>query len=101
MIRSPVLLTHIFPTNILSVKAAQQNNLNEDSPEITSCFNHIERLMEEVLKTMFDNAFYPSVQEKCIELITYLIDQLFPDGTDNTDNLNAIGANSGAAKRIQ
>jgi hypothetical protein len=57
--------------------------------------------MEEVLKTMFDNAFYPSVQEKCIELITYLIDQLFPDGTDNNDNLNAIGANSGAAKKIQ
>ncbi len=78
MIRSPVLLTHVFPTNLLSIRAAQQSNLNEDSPEVVNCFAHIDRLVEEVLKTIFDNAFYPSVQEKCIELVTYLIDQLFP-----------------------
>lgn len=100
MIRSPVLLTHVFPASLLSVRSAQQSNLSEDSPEVSSCFMHIERLVEEVLKTMFDNAFYPSVQEKCIELITYLIDQLFPEGPDLTDNV-PIGNISPLAKRVQ
>lgn len=101
MIRSPVLLTHVFPTNLLSIRAAQQSNLNEDSPEVVNCFAHIERLVEEVLKTIFDNAFYPSVQEKCIELVTYLIDQLFPEGADSADNLTVIGSSSALAKRVQ
>jgi hypothetical protein len=49
---------------------------------------------------MFDNAFYPSVQEKCIELITYLIDQLFPEGSEGTENI-LLGNSSALAKRVQ
>lgn len=41
MIRSPVLLTHVFPQSLLSVRAAQQSNLSEDAPEIGICFMHI------------------------------------------------------------
>lgn len=79
MIRSNVLLNNIFPTGLLSIRTLPQG-AQEETPEITSCFANIERVIEEVLKTMFDNTFYPSVQEKCIELITHLIDQLFPEG---------------------
>jgi hypothetical protein len=46
MIRSPVLLTHVFPSSLLSVRSAQQSNLSEDSPEVSACFSHIERLVE-------------------------------------------------------
>jgi hypothetical protein len=100
MIRSSVLISNVFPSNILSVRAAQQSNMAEDNPEVTSCFVHIERLVEEVLKTMFDNTLYPSVQEKCIELVTFLIDQLFPEGADSADNLSVINGN-GLARKIQ
>ena len=79
MIKSQVLLYNIFPQNILSIRNIS-SNAQEETPEVSQAFMHIERLMEEVLKTMFDNTFYPTVQEKCIELVTYLIDQLFPDG---------------------
>lgn len=100
MIRSPVLITNVFPTSILSIRAAQQSNLPEDSPEINVCFGYIERLVEEVLKTMFDNTLYPSVQEKCIELVTYLIDQLFAEGADSADNMATLNS-SGVGKKIQ
>ena len=101
MIRSPVLISNIFPHNILSLRTTAQPILvSEDSRDITECFANIEKLMEEVLKTIFDNTFYPSVQEKCIELITYLIDQLFPDGIDNIDNL-ALNSGNTAARHIQ
>jgi hypothetical protein len=66
MIRSPVLMNNIFPINLLSVRSVSQSNLPEDSPEINNCFLNIERLIEEVLKIIFDNTFYPPVQEKCI-----------------------------------
>lgn len=49
---------------------------------------------------MFDNTLYPSVQEKCIELVTFLIDQLFPEGADSADNLSVINGN-GLARKIQ
>jgi hypothetical protein len=32
MIRSPVLITNVFPPSILSIRAAQQANIPEDSP---------------------------------------------------------------------
>ena len=98
MIRSPVLLTHVFPTSILSLRNLQ--SLEDNQTAITSCFAAIEKLNEEVLKTIFDNNFYPSVQEKCIELITNLIDNLFPEGADNTENIAMINSNS-AGKKIQ
>lgn len=53
---------------------------------------------------MFDNAFYPSVQEKCIELVTYLIDQLFPEGPEAATNDGVggvVGASSALAKKVQ
>ena len=62
MIKSNVLLYNIFPNSILSVKSVPQNNSQEEPPEVTACFANIERLIEEVLKAMFDNTFYPSVQ---------------------------------------
>jgi hypothetical protein len=65
MIRSPVLLNHIFPSSVLSVRSTPPG-AQDDNPEVQQCFANIERLIEEVLKTMFDNTFYPSVQEKCI-----------------------------------
>lgn len=34
------------------------------------------------MKTVFDNSIYPSVQEKSIDLITFFIDQLFPEGLE-------------------
>jgi len=49
---------------------------------------------------MFDNTLYPSVQEKCIELVTYLIDQLFAEGADSADNMTVLN-NNGVAKKIQ
>jgi hypothetical protein len=73
----------VFPTRFLSIRSVCQNTaLNEDSKEIAECFNTIEKLVEEALKTIFDNSIYPSVQEKCIELIIYFIEQLFPEGSD-------------------
>jgi hypothetical protein len=57
-------------------------------------------LIEEVLKTIFDNTFYPSVQEKCIELVTFLIDQLFPEGVDYPDNISLFQTNP-LARKIQ
>ena len=100
MIKSNVLLYNIFPSSILSVKSLPPNNTQEEPPEVTSCFANIERLIEEVLKAMFDNTFYPSVQEKCIELVTFLIDQLFPEGVDYTEN-TAHFHNNMQARRIQ
>lgn len=61
MIRSPVMLNHIFPTALLSIRSIPPGG-QEDNPEVIQCFINIERLIEEVLKTMFDNTFYPSVQ---------------------------------------
>jgi hypothetical protein len=74
--------------------------IQEETPEITNCFMNIEKLIEEVLKTMFDNTFYPSVQEKCIELVTFLIDQLFPEGVDYPDNITLFSTNV-LARKIQ
>jgi hypothetical protein len=82
MIRSPVLISNIFQNSVISLRNVPQG-LQEETPDIINCFENIEKLIEEVLKTMFDNTFYPSVQEKCIELVTYLIDQLFPEGPEN------------------
>lgn len=82
MIRSPILISNIFQNSVISLRNVPQG-LQEETPDIISCFENIEKLIEEVLKTMFDNTFYPSVQEKCIELVTYLIDQLFPEGPEN------------------
>ena len=47
IIKSPVLYSHLFPPNILSVRAVSQtSNLTEDNPEIEKCFKHIEKLFE-------------------------------------------------------
>lgn len=100
-IKSPVLISNIFSTNILSLRAIGQSPMPEDSPEITSTFANIERLIEELLKAIFDNTLYPYVQEKCIELIIYLIDQLFPDGTDQAENLGPTSSYQPTAKRVQ
>lgn len=83
------------------MRALQQSNISEDSPEITSCFLNIEKLIEEILKTMFDNTLYPSVQEKCIELITYLIEHLFPEGADNNENPIVVSNLIPASRKIQ
>ena len=99
MIKSNVLLYNIFPQSILSVKSIPQG-IQDETPEVISCFANIERLIEEVLKTMFDNTFYPSVQEKCIELVTFLIDQLFPEGVDYPDNISLFQTNV-LARKIQ
>ena len=100
MIKSNVLLHNIFPPALLSLKNMPQSNSQEETPEVAACFSNIERLIEEVLKAMFDNTFYPSVQEKCIELVTFLIDQLFPEGVDYSDNPAAFQSNL-LARRIQ
>ena len=81
IIKSNVLINNIFPQNILSVRLSSQNpTLGEESKEVTECFSNIEKLVEEVMKTVFDNTIYPSVQEKSIDLIIFFIDQLFPEG---------------------
>ena len=83
IIKSNVLINNIFPQNILSVRLSSQNpTLTEESKEVIECFNNIEKLIEEVMKTVFDNSIYPSVQEKSIDLIIFFIDQLFPEGLE-------------------
>lgn len=83
IIKSNVLINNIFPQNILSVRLSSQNpTLGEESKEVTECFSNIEKLVEEVMKTVFDNTIYPSVQEKSIDLIIFFIDQLFPEGLE-------------------
>ena len=64
---------------------------------MSDLFVNIEKIIEEVLKIMFDNAFYLSIQEKSIEFIIDLIDQLFPEGIEfnGKDKLNDL------ARKIQ
>lgn len=56
-------------------------------------------MFEEVLKTIFDNSIYPSVQEKCIELLTIFVDQLFPEGPDHYDSLSTLN-NSPVGRKV-
>lgn len=72
---------------------AQNSTLQEDSKEIPECFNNIEKLVEAVMKTIFDNTIYPSVQEKSIDLIIYFIDQLFPEGLEQDQQPNPANMN--------
>ena len=62
IIKSNVLITNIFYSNYLSIRAILQSGLTEESSEIASCFMNIEKLIEEVMKIIFDNTMYPSVQ---------------------------------------
>lgn len=41
IIKSPVLLTNVFYSNFLSMRALIQSGLPEDSPEIANCFSSI------------------------------------------------------------
>ena len=66
MLKSPVILTNVFYGNYLSMRNVATSGLSEDSAEINHCFLNIEKMFEEVLKTIFDDSIYPSVQEKCI-----------------------------------
>lgn len=56
-------------------------------------------MFEEVLKTIFDNSIYPSVQEKCIELLTLFVDNLFPEGPDHFDSITSMN-NSALGKKV-
>ena len=62
IVKSPVLLHNVFHQSFLSIRQVTSSGLQDDSHEITSCFLNIEKLLEEVLKTIFDNTIYPSVQ---------------------------------------
>lgn len=49
---------------------------------------------------MFDNTIYPSIQEKCIEFLSTVVEQLFPETGDNSNNDLSFITNSPIAKKV-
>lgn len=48
---------------------------------------------------MFDNTIYPSVQEKCIELLGHIVEQLFPENESHSADVTTLNS-SPIAKKV-
>lgn len=48
---------------------------------------------------MFDNTIYPSIQEKCIEFLNLVVEQLFPETGEHVNDLSMI-TTSPIAKKV-
>ena len=81
-IKSPIILHNMFPTSLTNIKVFAQQDLSYDSKDVLNQFFQIETLFESILKVIFDNSLYLSVQERALETLILLLDRVFPKPQD-------------------
>ncbi len=97
--KCPLMTTYLFPRSILSNKNA--NALTEQQlVDVDKTFNNIALVIKEIMKSVFENSIYPTIQEKFLELLSHFIEQLFPDGPDSNDHVNG-GPCSPSLRKVQ
>lgn len=82
-IKSGIILNHMFPPLIINIKVYSQQDLPITDKDVNGAFHNIETLFDSILKIIFDNSLYLSIQERALETLTQLIDRIFPKAQDH------------------
>lgn len=82
-IKSPIIIHHMFREPIVNIKIFMQKDIQPSEKDFVTSFYHIETLFNSIMKIIFDNSLYLSIQERALETLIQLIDKIFPKNYDN------------------
>lgn len=82
-IKSPIIIHHMFREPITNIKVFMQKDVQPLEKDFVNSFFQVETLFNSIMKIIFDNSLYLSIQERALETLIQLIDKIFPKIQDN------------------